>query len=75
MTRMHPASSSTFKHQGFIIRALGHIHKTAIHEGETTVVMPGIPQGRDIGEAGVNTPCWLRSPMAILCWLSGGAQA
>jgi DNA repair exonuclease SbcCD nuclease subunit len=38
---------------GFHYWALGHIHKTAIHEGETTVVMPGIPQGRDIGEAGV----------------------
>lgn len=32
--------------------ALGHIHKRAVHLGPTTLVMPGIPQGRDIGEAG-----------------------
>jgi DNA repair exonuclease SbcCD nuclease subunit len=38
---------------GFRYWALGHIHKCSIYEGDTTVVMPGMPQGRDIGEAGV----------------------
>jgi exonuclease SbcD len=35
--------------------ALGHIHQRAAFPGPTTVVMPGIPQGRDIGEAGEKT--------------------
>lgn len=37
---------------GYAYWALGHIHKRAEHHGRSVVVMPGIPQGRDIGEAG-----------------------
>ena len=37
---------------GFAYWALGHIHARAHHAGACHVVMPGIPQGRDIGEAG-----------------------
>ncbi|MDP2087125.1 MAG: DNA repair exonuclease [Gemmobacter sp.] len=37
---------------GYDYWALGHIHKRSVHEGRASVVMPGIPQGRDIGEAG-----------------------
>lgn len=37
---------------GFDYWALGHIHRRDIYPGRTNVVMPGIPQGRDIGEAG-----------------------
>jgi hypothetical protein len=32
--------------------ALGHIHKRGVIEGPSVIVMPGIPQGRDIGEDG-----------------------
>ena len=37
---------------GFDYWALGHIHKRQVHSSAPWVVMPGIPQGRDIGEAG-----------------------
>lgn len=37
---------------GFDYWALGHIHKRQVHSVAPWVVMPGIPQGRDIGEAG-----------------------
>ena len=37
---------------GFDYWALGHIHKRQVHNETPWVVMPGIPQGRDIGEAG-----------------------
>lgn len=32
--------------------ALGHIHKRQVHGEAPWIVMPGIPQGRDIGEPG-----------------------
>ncbi len=47
-----PCALSDLQQTGFDYWALGHIHKRAVHTGRTTVVMPGIPQGRDIGEAG-----------------------
>ncbi|MGQ0565071.1 MAG: metallophosphoesterase family protein [Gemmobacter sp.] len=37
---------------GFAYWALGHVHRRAVHLGAATVVMPGMPQGRDMGEAG-----------------------
>lgn len=37
---------------GYDYWALGHIHRRAEHRGRSVVVMPGIPQGRDIGESG-----------------------
>jgi DNA repair exonuclease SbcCD nuclease subunit len=37
---------------GFDYWALGHIHKRQVHSEAPWVIMPGIPQGRDIGEAG-----------------------
>lgn len=40
---------------GFRYWALGHIHKRAAVEGAATVVMPGMPQGRDINEAGAKS--------------------
>lgn len=36
----------------FTYWALGHIHKRRVEHGRCTIVMPGIPQGRDINEAG-----------------------
>jgi DNA repair protein SbcD/Mre11 len=47
-----PASLAELDGSGFRYWALGHIHKRSVHEGRATVVMPGMPQGRDIGEAG-----------------------
>jgi exonuclease SbcD len=40
---------------GFDYWALGHIHQRSHHQGGATVVMPGMPQGRDINEAGAKT--------------------
>lgn len=40
---------------GFDYWALGHIHQRAQHAGTATVIMPGMPQGRDINEAGAKT--------------------
>lgn len=37
---------------GFDYWALGHIHARTRHEGPRAVVMPGMPQGRDINESG-----------------------
>ena len=47
-----PCTLAELQATGFDYWALGHIHKRAVHEGQTTVVMPGIPQGRDMGESG-----------------------
>ena len=48
-----PCSLSDLQNHGFDYWALGHIHKRAEHENNNAhIVMPGIPQGRDIGEAG-----------------------
>lgn len=47
-----PCSVADLHGWGFDYWALGHIHARAQHEGARTVVMPGIPQGRDINEAG-----------------------
>ena len=37
---------------GFDYWALGHVHKRQVHSEAPWVVMPVIPQGRDIGESG-----------------------
>ncbi|MEZ5715502.1 MAG: DNA repair exonuclease [Paracoccaceae bacterium] len=50
-----PCSLADLRATGFDYWALGHIHQRAAHPGQTTVVMPGIPQGRDIGEAGAKS--------------------
>ncbi len=51
-----PCALSELQATGFDYWALGHIHQRSaypgVKPGATTVVMPGIPQGRDIGEAG-----------------------
>ncbi|WP_460272148.1 metallophosphoesterase family protein [Celeribacter sp. ULVN23_4] len=47
-----PCSLADLSGIGFEYWALGHIHKRQIHSDAPWVVMPGIPQGRDIGEAG-----------------------
>jgi DNA repair protein SbcD/Mre11 len=40
---------------GFQYWALGHIHKRSIVERPSAIVMPGMPQGRDINEAGAKS--------------------
>lgn len=47
-----PCRISELDAHGYDYWALGHIHRRAEHHGRAVVVMPGIPQGRDIGEAG-----------------------
>lgn len=47
-----PSNLSELQQVGYDYWALGHIHKQSCFRGETTVVMPGIPQGRNIGEDG-----------------------
>ena len=48
-----PCSVEELHAQGYTYWALGHIHKREVHGTHpTTIVMPGIPQGRHINEAG-----------------------
>ncbi|MEM5472277.1 DNA repair exonuclease [Hoeflea sp. AS60] len=47
-----PCSPAELQATGFDYWALGHIHKRAAISGSTTIVMPGMPQGRDINEDG-----------------------
>jgi DNA repair protein SbcD/Mre11 len=50
-----PCSIADLTASGFDYWALGHIHKRSSVEGPCTIVMPGMPQGRDIGESGVKS--------------------
>jgi len=50
-----PCAMADLHAAGFRYWALGHIHKRSTSEGDATVVMPGMPQGRDIGEAGAKS--------------------
>lgn len=50
-----PTSAADLHGSGFDYWALGHIHKRSQHAGAKTVIMPGMPQGRDINEAGEKT--------------------
>ncbi|MGQ2908776.1 MAG: metallophosphoesterase family protein [Aliihoeflea sp.] len=50
-----PCRASDLHGWGFDYWALGHIHVRAQHAGDRTVIMPGMPQGRDINEAGEKT--------------------
>lgn len=47
-----PCSTADLLASGFRYWALGHIHKRSTTASACAVVMPGIPQGRDIGEQG-----------------------
>lgn len=50
-----PCRLADLHNSGFDYWALGHIHARAHYTGAVHVVMPGIPQGRDIGEAGAKS--------------------
>jgi DNA repair exonuclease SbcCD nuclease subunit len=48
-----PCSVADLRQTGFRYWALGHIHKrSAVEDSSSAIVMPGIPQGRDINEDG-----------------------
>jgi len=48
-----PCSVDELQAQNYTYWALGHIHKREVHAtAPTTIVMPGIPQGRHINESG-----------------------
>jgi len=50
-----PCSVKELMDTGFDYWALGHIHKREVHCEAPWIVMPGIPQGRDIGESGAQS--------------------
>ena len=50
-----PCSIKDLQESGFQYWALGHIHKRSIVEGACAIVMPGMPQGRGINEAGAKS--------------------
>lgn len=50
-----PAGVADLAGHGFDYWALGHIHQRAVHCEQPMIVMPGIPQGRDINEAGAKS--------------------
>lgn len=47
-----PCTVNDLVSAGFDYWALGHVHRRQVHSQAPWVVMPGTPQGRDIGEAG-----------------------
>jgi exonuclease SbcD len=47
-----PCSPAELQSTGYDYWALGHIHKRSVISGSSTIVMPGMPQGRDINEDG-----------------------
>lgn len=50
-----PCRASELAGMGFDYWALGHVHKREVHATDPWIVMPGCPQGRDIGEAGAKS--------------------
>jgi DNA repair exonuclease SbcCD nuclease subunit len=50
-----PCAVADLDAHGFAYWALGHIHRRAEYKGAATIVMPGMPQGRDINEEGPKT--------------------
>lgn len=54
-----PCTVADLQNTGFDYWALGHIHKRQVYGTAPWIVMPGIPQGRDIGEAGAQSATML----------------
>jgi DNA repair exonuclease SbcCD nuclease subunit len=50
-----PCALADLDAAGFDYWALGHIHKRAVAQERCAIVMPGMPQGRDINEAGAKS--------------------
>lgn len=55
-----PCSIKDLQDSGFQYWALGHIHKRSVVNAECAIVMPGMPQGRDINEAGAKSVTLVR---------------
>ena len=47
-----PCTVNDLAAAGFDYWALGHVHRRQVHSQAPWIVMPGMPQGRDIGEYG-----------------------
>lgn len=47
-----PCRIEDLRAHGYDYWALGHVHGRQVHGDDPWIVMPGMPQGRDIGEAG-----------------------
>jgi len=47
-----PCTANDLAASGFDYWALGHVHRRKVHSEAPWIVMPGTPQGRDIGEPG-----------------------
>ncbi len=50
-----PCGVSELVATGFDYWCLGHVHRREVHSESPFVVMPGMPQGRHIGEAGLKS--------------------
>ena len=50
-----PCSVADLVTMGFDYWALGHVHRRQVHSEDPWIVMPGMPQGRDIGETGLKS--------------------
>lgn len=50
-----PCTVADLKAAGFDYWALGHVHGRQVHAEAPWIVMPGTPQGRDIGEPGAKS--------------------
>ncbi|MCA1439106.1 exonuclease SbcCD subunit D [Ensifer sp. IC4062] len=50
--RYAPCSVADLQRHGFDYWALGHVHQRQVHSEQPFIVMSGMPQGRDINEAG-----------------------
>lgn len=50
-----PTSVAELAAHGFDYWALGHVHHRLVHSETPLIVMPGMPQGRDINEAGAKS--------------------
>ncbi|MEM7528953.1 MAG: DNA repair exonuclease [Pseudomonadota bacterium] len=55
-----PCSLAELRAHGVDYWALGHVHRRMVHARDPWVVMPGMPQGRDIGEAGPKSATLVR---------------
>jgi DNA repair exonuclease SbcCD nuclease subunit len=53
--RYAPCTVGALAAAGFDYWALGHVHRRQVHSNAPWVVMPGTPQGRDIGELGTKS--------------------
>lgn len=62
-----PCTVADLAGMAFDYWALGHVHKRQVHGQAPWIVMPGIPQGRDMGEVGAKS--------ASLLTLEGGRIA